>query len=292
MDDPTLNGPCSEDHVAGERPLSREEMIRRFEVWLDGVLADEMPPQGVAGEFLAELSDEAGDKAEQSSTDAFALWSALTGLTQEIKLQGRAFHLLSERAEPLAEASAALDALAAAQGVLSENVQYLAAQLEQQRRNWEREARQEAERRVARSFLEVLVDLYERLRRGMETTQTQARICAGARTGMLARLSGAKALAENVAGALAAHAQGYRLCYERVQDVLAHHGVRYCPSVGTPFDPARMIAIAVEERDDVQEGTVIAELRGGYEWNGDVFRNAEVRVARGRFSPHDEQEKG
>ena len=39
-----------------------------------------------------------------------------------------------------------------------------------------------------------------------------------------------------------------------------------------------------DETDDVAEGTVIEVYRDGYEWNGTVYRTAQVKVARNRGS--------
>ena len=49
---------------------------------------------------------------------------------------------------------------------------------------------------------------------------------------------------------------------------------------GELFDPQCMSAVDIEETSDVSEGTVTSVYRTGYEWNGEVYRPAEVRVAR------------
>jgi molecular chaperone GrpE (heat shock protein) len=41
-----------------------------------------------------------------------------------------------------------------------------------------------------------------------------------------------------------------------------------------------MSAVDVVETLDAEEGTVLAVYRAGYEWNGAVYRPAQVRVAR------------
>ena len=50
--------------------------------------------------------------------------------------------------------------------------------------------------------------------------------------------------------------------------------------VGEPFDPRRMNAVDVEETDRAAEGTVVFVYRAGYEWNGELYRPAQVRVAK------------
>ncbi len=44
--------------LEGEVSLDREEILRRFEVWLDSVLAAEEPPQGLSAELLSSLAAE------------------------------------------------------------------------------------------------------------------------------------------------------------------------------------------------------------------------------------------
>src|SRR5258708_39105678 len=74
--------------------LDRAEAVRRFEALLDAALAAEEPPAGIDAEILSLVAGEAPG-AETDSRDAYALWAAITALTQEIKLQGRAFQELN-----------------------------------------------------------------------------------------------------------------------------------------------------------------------------------------------------
>jgi molecular chaperone GrpE (heat shock protein) len=41
-----------------------------------------------------------------------------------------------------------------------------------------------------------------------------------------------------------------------------------------------MTAVEIEETDAVPEGTVVEIYRNGYEWEGEVYRPAQVKVAR------------
>src|SRR2546423_7057960 len=71
--------------------MDRSEILQRFEQWLDTAIAEESPPQGIPAEIMA------GDAPPESSpTDWYTMWAAMTALTQEVKLQGRAFKQLSE----------------------------------------------------------------------------------------------------------------------------------------------------------------------------------------------------
>lgn len=74
--------------------------------------------------------------------------------------------------------------------------------------------------------------------------------------------------------------QGYRLSLQSLDDLLARLEVRPIECKGERFDPRLMSAVDVEETLDAAEGTVLAVYRTGYEWNGAVYRTAQVRVAR------------
>ena len=73
--------------TADELAARRQTILRRFETWLDETLAAEEPPAGIAAEIFEELETD-GEGAE-GSADLFALHSAMTAVTGEVKLQGR-----------------------------------------------------------------------------------------------------------------------------------------------------------------------------------------------------------
>ena len=75
--------------------VSREEILRRFESWLDAALTAEEPPAGLDAGFLAALAADGG-AAGEPGCDTYSLWSAMTTLAQEVKLQGRAFKELND----------------------------------------------------------------------------------------------------------------------------------------------------------------------------------------------------
>ena len=56
-------------------------------------------------------------------------------------------------------------------------------------------------------------------------------------------------------------------------------GVRPFATVGQPFDPLRHEAVAREERSDVPDHTVVAEILRGYQLQDRVLRPAGVVVA-------------
>jgi molecular chaperone GrpE len=212
--------------------MDRSEILQRFERLLDTALSEEGPPQGIPAEILA------GDaEPENPPTDWYTVWSGMTALTQEVKLQGRAFKQLSE-------------ALGA-----------------------------DAERRGRKEALGGLLEMRERLLRGlaglrgMETLQPDFwdRI-----------FSRRWRKVEHALGVVRALEDGYRLSLAHLDDLLSQFQVQAIDCVGRQFDPRRMNAVDAEETDQEPEGTVLFVYRAGYEWNGELYRPAQVRVARRR----------
>jgi molecular chaperone GrpE len=87
--------------------IDRDEILHRFEARLDAALAEEEAPRGIPEELLAD--GETG--VEESTVDRYRMWAALTALTQEVKLQGRAFRQLSDTVGRSNEASSRKEVL-------------------------------------------------------------------------------------------------------------------------------------------------------------------------------------
>jgi molecular chaperone GrpE len=231
--------------------LIREEILRRFEVWLDGVLAAEEPPQGITAELLSCLSSET-DIATNGRCDLYSIWAAVTALTQEIKLQARSFKQVSETLAPLAD---------------------LAPQLPQMHR--------EAQERARREMLEVLLDLRDRLGRGLQAARvSQAKMRESLESSWAGRLLARHKALRQAFEAVAALQEGYALSLDRLNEVLAQFEVREIVCQGAPFDPSSMHAVDVDETEQAAEGTVVEVYKAGYEWKGKVYRPAQVKVAR------------
>lgn len=231
--------------------LEREEILRRFEVWLDGVLAAEEAPQGITAELLSALATETGVSAN-ARCDLYSIWAAITALTQEIKLEGRSFKQLSETLAPLAD---------------------LAPQLPEMHR--------EAQERARREMLDVLLDLRDRLGRGLEAARvSQAKMRESLESGWAVRLLARHKVLRQALEAVSALKEGYTLSLDRLDEVLAQFDVRKIVCQGEPFDPGSMHAVDVEETEQAAEGTVVEVYRAGYEWKGEVYRPAQVKVAR------------
>jgi len=241
--------------------MNRDALVRRFEQWLDEALASEDPPGGIDAEMLAALADANPDAngGIDRLGDAYTLWAAMTALTHEVKLQGRAFkelhHTLGTQASGMA------DEIRAAY------------------RERERDVQREAERRSRREILSSLIDLRERLGRGLESVRAvESEISKGTGQRWLGRAF-TKRDKDPHAEKLAALTTGYELGLERLDQTLDEFNAHEIRCQGQPFDPRRMNAIDKEISVVVPEGTVLEVYRTGYEWSGQVFRPAQVKVS-------------
>lgn len=210
--------------------MDRSEILRRFEQCLDTAMAEENPPPGIPAAIL-----EAGDPTSDPPTDWYAMWAAVTALTQEIKLQGRAFKQMGET---------------------------LTA---------------DAERRSRKESLGGLLEMRERLLRGLEAARGREEL----QPGPLDRIFKSRwRQVRHALDVVRALEEGYRLSLGYLDDLLFQFQVHPIGCEGRKFDPRRMNAVDVEETEDADEGTVLSVYRVGYEWNGELFRPAQVRVAR------------
>ncbi len=253
-----------------DRDQIRARLLAALEAWLDEALAGPEPPAGIAAEILAE--SESHDTLAPVD-DLYAIWSALTVLSHEVKLQGRYFKQLQDR-------------LSAGQpGVAEDTRQALAEVLALMRAS-----RQAEQTRQRRETIELLVDLRDRLVRGrataaeqMEAVQRWLAAPSWLERLLLARRRQARALLE----AVRALDEGYALGLSRIDEALGWQGVAEIACLGRPFDPHQMTAVDVEETTDHPDGTVVEVYLPGYEWRGELLRPARVKVTR---SPQSGQE--
>ncbi len=234
--------------------------MSRFEEWLDSALETEQPPEGIEAEILSAVTAAAAETDRvRSEASSYALWAAMTALSQEVKLQGRTFK----------ELTAAIDS----------QTSRVADEISSAYRERERGIEREAERRCRKEILGSLVDLRDRMERGLQSArQSEAVVSKTSSSGWFSRLF-ARGGADSFGTAVAAVIRGYELCLERLDQTLEEFNARPIRSLGQPFDPHSMNAVEKQESDAVPEGTVLEIYRTGYEWNGAVFRSAEVKVS-------------
>ncbi len=234
----------------GISPEERERLLGGFEQWLDRALTDEPTPAGLTAELLAALKN--GDplpplESGPEGCDLYSLWAAMTALAQEVRLQGRSFKQLHETI-------------------------LLSAQTPQAE-----------ERQPRKQEIDVLLDLRDRIERGGATARNAAQELTPARLPRLARWLGVgRTYARQSQEILSALARGYSLTLETLDEALVACRVSRIAAEGLLFDPRRMTAIDIEETASVPEGTVLAVYRNGYEWNDEIYRTAQVKVARSK----------
>jgi hypothetical protein len=243
--------------------FGREEILRRFTDLLDRALSSEEPPLGIDSALLSAVT---AGRAEEDGSDSYALWAAMTTLAQEVKLQGRSFKELS-------------DTVGAQPARTSEEIR---AAFERARER-EREVQRTTEYRCRKDALGVLMDLRDRMARGLEGVRSgEAEIARSGKTGWFARWLAARSApgpGDPTTAMLSALTKGYELSLERLDHALGEWDAHEIRCQGEIFDPKRMNAIDREESRSAPEGTVLEVYRSGYEWNGEVFRPAQVKVA-------------
>lgn len=79
---------------------------------------------------------------------------------------------------------------------------------------------------------------------------------------------------------LASWLTGLELLRERLLEQFAEEGIHPMVTVGEPFDPQRHLAFKTVPPADHPPGTIVEEVRCGYELDGTVLRYAEVVVAK------------
>jgi molecular chaperone GrpE (heat shock protein) len=241
--------------------MNRDDQMLRYEQWLDTALSAEGPPEGIDAELLAALGGSTGesDTGAGSTGDSYTLWAAMTALTGEVKLQGRAFKELNT--------------------TLSTQTSRMAEEIRVAYRERERDVQREAERRSRRDVLAALIDVRDRLWRGVESARVVERETPSGPSRRWWTRAFGTATADPNAERLAALRKGYELGLERLDQTLAELNAHEIRCEGQPFDPRRMNAVDKEESTLVPEGTVLEVYRSGYEWSGEVFRPAQVKVS-------------
>jgi len=276
--------PPGEPTVQEHPPVDlRRQILARFEAWLDEAMSGEAPPQGIDAEILSRLKDDS--PAEQPSgldgCDLYSLWSALVALTGETRLQGRAFKQLCEALGPVRNLADNVGSLLDANREALETGRTIPGQAGDLPQEREEQAMQAAHEAACREFLDLLLDLRDRLDRGLRSVEQHAEEAQRIEArGWFRRAFGRARQVRLLAGAMAALTKGYELSLDRLEESLDRLGVDRIDCEHLPFDPDRMRAVDVAETTDVPNGTVLEVYRAGYEWRGQVYRLAEVKVAR------------
>jgi len=73
--------------------------------------------------------------------------------------------------------------------------------------------------------------------------------------------------------------RGFELIYKQLQDTLTRFGLKPLEAKGKKFDPNFHQAVSTKATNEVEENTVIEEMRKGYTLNGRLLRPAMVTVS-------------
>jgi molecular chaperone GrpE len=73
--------------------------------------------------------------------------------------------------------------------------------------------------------------------------------------------------------------RGFELIYKQLQDTLTRFGLKPIDAKGKTFDPNFHQAVSTQATKDMEENTVIEEMRKGYTLNGRLLRPAMVSVS-------------
>lgn len=73
--------------------------------------------------------------------------------------------------------------------------------------------------------------------------------------------------------------RGFELIYKQLHDALARFGLKPIEAKGRKFDPNYHQAVSTQTSPDVEDNTVIEEMRKGYTLNGRLLRPAMVSVS-------------
>lgn len=119
-----------------------------------------------------------------------------------------------------------------------------------------------------RPLLLELLELRDRLAAGLEAA-------SGKRLSKLFRR-----LCRKEEEQLGAWREGQEMTLRRMDQILAGLGVEAVPVLERPLDPRLARAVRAEARKGVAHGLVVAELRKGFLWQGELLRPAEVVVNR------------
>lgn len=120
-----------------ERAELKQQLMEHFESWLDDVLEDEAPPEGVAAEVLRALQS-SEDIGDDSQPDLYAFWAGLTHLASEFEKQRETLKELrnggsapagdvdlSSLEKPLQNLEKSIEAVSGVEKVIVEHVQNL-----------------------------------------------------------------------------------------------------------------------------------------------------------------------
>jgi molecular chaperone GrpE len=278
----TLNEHFTE---ANTKEALRVLILQRFAGWLDDVLAEEKPLEGIAAQLLAELYDHKASDSLDSRTETYDLhstWSAMTALTQEIRLQGRAFKQLSEKMTPFTGLEAMVDKLLTTHREALSDARRIAEEGRTDRTERETELKRAARQRARHELIGVITELRDSLTIGLRSAvEIQRKMKEQPKWRRLKKIFIHRSADHNhMLETVNSLKKGYQMGLDRIDEALQPLGVTEIVCNGKPFDPRVMKAADIEETGEVPDGTVLEVYRTGYMIDAEILQPAQVKVAR------------
>jgi len=263
----------------------REEILQRFEKWLDNVLAEEKHSEGIADEILSEVKDENASfivGSRETKDDLYSTWSAMTALTQEVKLQGRAFKHLSSKMDPMSELGESIGKLLETYREALYDTSRLAEEIRAVRDERENELKRNAQDRSKRELISILIDIRDKLIIGLRSADESRRKLDEYRNSNWLKIFSINksAVLNHMFEIVGSLRKGYMLGLDRLDETMQQFEIFEIICEGKPFDPRLMNVVDIEETVDKPDGIVLEVYRTGYMIDTDVLRSAEVKVAR------------
>lgn len=193
--------------------------------------------------------DAASDGADDEASDLYSVFVEIAGLRNEARAQAR---LVKD----------ALDQFRA----LFETLQSSNAALDRELKEVRARAR-EQDRALLRPLLLDMLDVRDRLAAGLAAYPPERARPWWARW-------------RRIASTADPWREGMEMTLWRLDRALADRGVTPIATIGRLFAPAIARVVATRDDPSVAEGWVIAEIRAGFEWDGELLRAAEVIVAK------------
>ena len=289
MVDPTDTGENKEDinnvHHAALSPVpesAKEQILETFRRLLEKAFETSQAPDGIAPQIWKELAAGYPESAQSDGqTDLFQMWSVLTVLSQEIKIQGRTFNKLAEGVESLLSKLAVLSEHEQSDyQKMTTQLQGIADEILKLRQQQFQEARA-VKQQAARMFVDALIEMRERMLRGAESAGAALSDTAAALRQPIwffrkRRQDTRKRHFERYKTLV----EGYMINLDRLEDLFKQYEIVDIHCADKMFDPLLMKAVALDDNPALPEGTVTEVFSRGYLFGGQVYRPAEVKVVR------------
>jgi len=181
------------------------------------------------------------------SCDMFTLFSEIAALRQEVRLQNR-------------KQEKSIKTLDAFSDWVSSAADFFKSR-DENRDEFEARVRKNQGKRMAMHFL----DVRDSLARGATAAAKAAR---------------PKGFFKRKSREMEALAQGHEMALKKFDTAMKEAGIEPIKTVGEPFDPKIMKAVAVEENASLPSGCVIKEVSCGFRMSDDFLKIANVIVSK------------